>query len=125
MRKKTSGKPRQEKNYRKIVNHGIRAQKLYENKKMKKMELCGVVRAFVQISENGSQSKKFGQPRYKVLIFHRRAKRLRSSVKALETGFHMLLFIHGTKFSHQFSVELRDVAKGSLLQRKKDEANNV
>ena len=30
--------------------------------KMKKMELYGVARAFVQISENGQQSKKFGHP---------------------------------------------------------------
>ena len=31
-------------------------------KKMKKIELCGVARAFVQISTNGPRSKKFGHP---------------------------------------------------------------
>ena len=29
---------------------------------MKQIELCGVARAFVQISENGPRSKKFGNP---------------------------------------------------------------
>ena len=31
-------------------------------KMQKKNELCGVARAFVQISENGPRSKKFGRP---------------------------------------------------------------
>ena len=30
--------------------------------KDEKIELCGVAHAFVQISENGPRSKKFGQP---------------------------------------------------------------
>jgi len=50
-------------NTEKIVDHGITTQKFNENaKKNEKIELCGVARAFVQISENGPRSKKFGHP---------------------------------------------------------------
>ena len=47
---------------KKIVNHEIKTQKFNENAKRMKKSHCGMARAFVQISENGLRSKKFGHP---------------------------------------------------------------
>ena len=46
-------KPPKKKQHRKIVNHGITTDKFNQNAKNEKIELCGVARAFLQISENG------------------------------------------------------------------------
>ena len=48
--------------HRKIVNHWITTHKFNENAKNEKIELCGVARASVKISENGSRSKKISYP---------------------------------------------------------------
>ena len=47
---------------KKIVNHEIKTQKFNENAKRMKKSHGGMARAFVQISENGLRSKKFGHP---------------------------------------------------------------
>ena len=53
---------------KKIVNHEIKTQKFNENAKRMKKSHCGMARAFVQISENGPQSKKFGHTWIKPIL---------------------------------------------------------
>ena len=56
-------KTSEKKQHRKMVYQGITTQKFNENaKKNGKIELWGVARPFVQISESGPRSKKFGLP---------------------------------------------------------------
>ncbi len=61
---------------------------------MEKIELCGVARAFVQISENGLRSKKFGHPctrlnlmslflsRVRMKLFHEKKEDVMQSISA-------------------------------------------
>ena len=63
--KKQHRKNNTEKNSTKHRNNNPE-MKINENAKKWKIELCGVARAFVQISENGPRTKKFCHPCHRV-----------------------------------------------------------